>query len=332
MRHCSPQGRLSIPRIALLTLRQSCSEFYGPEFRSVVPLLQLRAPGKGVRSRVGSLSYQETRPSSQRTLVPVSGDPARVISIRSQSDSERIQHLDRREFLGACLCTLADSAFERVSARSPIRRVAGIEIPGTHLAQAAEDLSRSACPPFLFNHSMRTYLFGVLHARHHKQEIDSEIVFVASSLHDLGLLPAYEVKGTPFEADSADAARSLARGNGGSVEEGQRISDAIIFHDMRWAFVSQQSTEVIAVAAGAAADVVGPDPEIFREQDVSAVLGAFPRLKFKTEFNRLISGHCNRMPGSQNGTWLDNYCRRITSGASDGGETGAAINNAPFEE
>lgn len=240
--------------------------------------------------------------------------------------------LNRREFLTAASCALAAPALAQVGFPSSLRRVAGIEIPQTNLAQAAEALSRSACPRFLFNHCMRTYLFGALHSRFHGQRIDTEIVFVAAALHDLGLLSKYEVKGTPFEADSANTARSLANSNGASATEGQRIWDAVIFHDMRWAFVSQQSPEAMSVAAGASADVVGPDPEMFSAADVAAVVSAYPRLQFKIEFNRLISGHCNRMPDSQNGTWLDNYCRRISSGAPDGGETAAAINDAPFDQ
>src|ERR1700678_4530329 len=40
--------------------------------------------------------------------------------------------------------------------------LAGIKVPDTVLVRDAIDLSRSASEPFLFNHSMRSWLFSVL--------------------------------------------------------------------------------------------------------------------------------------------------------------------------
>ncbi len=40
--------------------------------------------------------------------------------------------------------------------------IAGIKVPDTVLVRDAIDLSRSASEPFLFNHAMRSWLFGVL--------------------------------------------------------------------------------------------------------------------------------------------------------------------------
>ena len=40
--------------------------------------------------------------------------------------------------------------------------LAGIKVPDTVLVRDAIDLSRSASEPFLFNHVMRSWLFGIL--------------------------------------------------------------------------------------------------------------------------------------------------------------------------
>ena len=88
--------------------------------------------------------------------------------------------------------------------------VAGIAIPRSAVAQAAAALSRRACPEVLFNHCMRTFLFGALHERHHGRAFNADAAFVAAALHDLGLLKAFETAGTPFEVDSANAAERLA--------------------------------------------------------------------------------------------------------------------------
>ena len=43
--------------------------------------------------------------------------------------------------------------------------LAGIKVPDTVLVRDAIDLSRSVSEPFLFNHVMRSWLFGVLLSR-----------------------------------------------------------------------------------------------------------------------------------------------------------------------
>jgi hypothetical protein len=54
------------------------------------------------------------------------------------------------------------------------------------LALAAAALSRRVGPDLLFNHCMRTFVFGALHAGHHGQTYDAESAFVAAAVHDLG--------------------------------------------------------------------------------------------------------------------------------------------------
>jgi hypothetical protein len=63
------------------------------------------------------------------------------------------------------------------------------------------------------------------------------------------------------------------------------------------------------VASGAGADVVGPDPDMISSSEIAEVVRVLPRLRFKMAFKKLLTGHCLRQPGSQNGTWLDSYCR-----------------------
>jgi len=209
--------------------------------------------------------------------------------------------------------------------------VAGIAIPRSAVAQAAAALSRRACPEVLFNHCMRTFLFGALHERHHGRAFNADAAFVAAALHDLGLLKAFETAGTPFEVDSANAAERLALENGLSPDTAKMVWNAAAMHDMRWAVVEKQNPTVELVAAGAAADVVGPDEGMISSAATTEVLEAFPRLGFKVRFAQLLTEHCKRKPLSQLGTWLDGYCRAAVPDAPFPDPT-AGIRSAPFDE
>jgi hypothetical protein len=209
--------------------------------------------------------------------------------------------------------------------------VAGIPIPRSRAARAAVALSRQACPEVLFNHCMRTYLFGALHEQHYGRAFNPEAAFVAAALHDLGLLKPYETDGTPFEVDGANAAERVALENGLPPDTAKLVWNAAAMHDMRWAVVEKQSPTIELVAAGASADVGGPDEGMISPAATAEVIRAFPRLGFKMQFAQLLTDHCKRKPLSQLGTWLDGYCRATvpTAGFPD---PRAIIQSAPFDE
>src|SRR5207253_4840932 len=65
--------------------------------------------------------------------------------------------------------------------------VAGVRLIDSDVAKKATALAREACPPYLFNHGVRTYLFGALIGRSEARRWDEELLFLACVLHDLGL-------------------------------------------------------------------------------------------------------------------------------------------------
>jgi len=241
--------------------------------------------------------------------------------------------VNRRNVLSAALALVAaGAAFTRAQSGVALpSEVAGISLPRTRLALAAAALSQRAGSDFLFNHCMRTFVFGALHARYHGHTYDAEPAFVAAALHDLGLLSAYATNEQSFEVDSANAAEKFAIESGASAKEAGLIWTAAVMHDMRWAIVSRQSPTVLLVAAGAGADVIGPDPDIISAQLTQRVLQAFPRLGFKSRFQNLLTDHCRRKPAAQLGTWLEGYCRAAVPDAHLS-STAAAINAAPFAD
>jgi hypothetical protein len=195
---------------------------------------------------------------------------------------------------------------------SPVE-VAGIQIPRTALALRAATLARSACPPFLYNHCMRTYLLGALSMQAQHTAFDPEIAFVAAALHDLGLLPRFASARASFEVDGADRAERLMHDSRRSPEDGRRVWNAIVAHDMSSTYAEHQSPEAVLVNAGAGADVVGPGD--LEARAVAEVIRAYPRREFKTRFTALLVDHCRRKPTSESG-WLDGLCRGTAPHAS----------------
>jgi HD superfamily phosphodiesterase len=150
----------------------------------------------------------------------------------------------RRSFIVLASSTLA-LAVEGLWGKSPdyAPEVAGIRLPRTARCVGAYELCRTAAPAFLLNHSLRTYLFGALHAAHHGQAFDAETAFIAAILHDLGLLQTFASPQGSFEVDGADRAEHWAREHGAPEGEASKLWNAIVMHDMRFSIASHQSPE-----------------------------------------------------------------------------------------
>jgi hypothetical protein len=194
--------------------------------------------------------------------------------------------------------------------------VAGIEIPRTRIAIRAVKFSQAACPDFLFNHCMRTFLFGALALQKRALSYDADQAFMAAALHDIGLLPSFETKEQSFEIDGADAAERFAHAAGMHTVAADIVWHGVAFHDARFAITRRAGPEAMLVALGAGSDVDGPDVTSDNEKkQMTEVVAAFPRLQFKSRFTKLLIDHCKRKPLSQRGTWLEGLCRAQAPGA-----------------
>jgi hypothetical protein len=210
--------------------------------------------------------------------------------------------------------------------------VAGVKLPGSALARGAAAFARVHSPEFLFNHCMRTFLFGALQLQRNKLAYRAEDAFVAAAMHDLGLLPQFETAAGSFELDGADAAEHWARAQGAASGQADRIWHAVEMHDGAFALTQRQGPEAELVARGAGTDVYGPAADMFAAGQVDEVLAAFPRLKFKQEFTSLLVAHCARKPASQRATWLEGTCRAHAAAAPSDDAVAQHIAAAGFAE
>ena len=173
----------------------------------------------------------------------------------------------------------------------------GMPVPDSALAKQARELITDVAEPFLVNHSFRSYAWAVELARHDDLQFDPEILYVAAMLHDIGLVPAYDLGGS-FEVDSAIAAERLMREAGEPEGHARAVYDAIALHNNE-TLPPESASEVVLLWDSTGVDVTGDRFTDVRPAMIPGVLAAYPRLTFKRDFAALFADQASRKPSSK---------------------------------
>jgi len=203
-----------------------------------------------------------------------------------------------------------------MAAGEPALVALGMPVPDSSIARRARERIDDVEAPYLVNHSIRAYAWAVELALHDGLAFDAEILYVGAALHDIGLVPEYDLGGC-FESDGAIAARQLALDHGQPVERAKAIHDVVELH-MAAALPPTATREDVLLEASTGTDVTGYRIEDVRPASVAAVLAAYPRLAFKRDFAAAFVDQATRKP----------WCRvgeMVRSGKLE------AIAKAPFE-
>lgn len=187
------------------------------------------------------------------------------------------------------------------------RSVAGVRIVDSKIATEATELSRSSSPTFLFNHCMRTFLFGSLAGKAAGKRFDEETFYVACILHDLGLTDMF-MGDLPFEIQGAEAAKKFLLGKGMDPDRASTVWDGIAMHVL--AIGRFRLPEIALVGAGAGADVLGPDATETSQHEIEEILSAFPRLGFKKQFVQSCADAVRKHPRTASGTFMRDIAER----------------------
>jgi hypothetical protein len=185
--------------------------------------------------------------------------------------------------------------------------VAGVRIVDSEIARLATNLSRSVSPPYLFNHAMRTFLFGSLVGRALGKRFDEEILYLASVLHDLGLTERFEGD-SPFEIQGAEAAKHFLEERAYAAHKIGIVWDGIAMHAS--AIGQYKQPEIALVGGGAGADVIEPDFSQLRKSDVEEIVKAFPRLRFKDEFLKTCADVVRKHPRGASSSFMHDVRER----------------------
>lgn len=195
--------------------------------------------------------------------------------------------------------------------------IAGVTIPDSAMAHEATELVRAATDDLLFDHCRRTYLFGMLHAKHRGLEPNPELLYVGAMFHDLGLTAKYRRIDQRFELDGADAARSFLLDHGYSQQAARDMWLAIALHTTP-GIPDRMEPEIALLIAGVATDVVGATLDELPADRIAQVLSAHPRTGFIDGMLRAFHFGMKDRPETTFGTMNDDvlahfdpsFCRR----------------------
>jgi hypothetical protein len=155
-------------------------------------------------------------------------------------------------------------------------KINGVSVPDSKMAREATELVRDTATPLLFNHSSRVYCFAALAGEQRALSFDTELLYMASMFHDMGLTARYNSPADRFEVDGANAAREFLRQRGIDQQQIDTVWAAVALHTTPG--IPQYMHPVIALtAAGVLMDVVGVGFDQFTQVERNSVVQAFPR-------------------------------------------------------
>ncbi|MRG45761.1 HD domain-containing protein [Chitinophaga sp. SYP-B3965] len=160
------------------------------------------------------------------------------------------------------------------------RSIAGIIIPDSTIATNATALLREHGTEFLYNHSLRVFLFASLNGQRNKAKYDPELLYVSAIFHDLGLTPHYSSPDKRFEVDGANAARDFLKSYGLPDGSLQLVWDAIALHTTI-GIAEYKEPEVALMISGVGLDVLGEGYEHLSAENREEITSVFPRTDFK---------------------------------------------------
>jgi hypothetical protein len=202
---------------------------------------------------------------------------------------------------------MAASPPRRMTANDELLRLLApmppIEMPQDSVALDAANLNARSSPPFLANHSFRSYAWAAWFGRREAIEVDPGTLWVASVLHDIGLTEQWRGDDC-FEVDGAEAAAEFLRRRAAPDETIDVVRQAIIRH-MQPSVARDEGDVAYLLDAGVSCDVSGRRYEELEEGFREAVLERFPRLDFKRKFTALISDEAKRKPDCMAATYMN---------------------------
>jgi hypothetical protein len=207
--------------------------------------------------------------------------------------------------------------------------LAGVSVPDTPLVSRAVEYARQHSEPYLFNHVMRSWLFGAALAHLDDTPHDPEVLAVATVLHDLGLSTDFEGQ-LRFEVEGANAARAFARAQGIDDRRAQLIWDGVALNSTP-SIALYKEAEVALCTAGTVLDWAGPGSERLTKSEMAAILEAFPRLDMKQRFKGAVCRIVETRPATTYDNFAHDFGERFVAGYK-APSTVDYLLNAPFSE
>ena len=174
-----------------------------------------------------------------------------------------------------------------------IEDVLPTETPAT---RAARHVVAEYSSPALVNHCERSYLWSASLGEISAIAHDRELLYVASMVHDLGLVAAFDNHLAPFEDAGGDVGWVFAAGAGWPRERRTRVKEIVIRH--MWDEVDPAlDAEGHLLCEGTGLDISGRNADRWPSSFRVEVVERFPRLELQAEFLAAFRDQARRKPG-----------------------------------
>lgn len=169
--------------------------------------------------------------------------------------------------------------------------------PPTEASGRALEVARHWCTPAVLHHSLRSWVWAKVLAEARGLDIDEELLYVASVLHDVGISPVFDSRTAAFEDAGAAVAWVFAAGAGWSAHRRTRLGEVIQRH--MWVSVDVEvDPEGYLLEAATSLDVAHADPELWDADLVREIVERLPRLSFAEEFSAAIADQAACKPAT----------------------------------
>jgi ribosomal protein S18 acetylase RimI-like enzyme len=167
-------------------------------------------------------------------------------------------------------------------------------LPDSRAAHAALDLIRTHESAAIANHSVRTFLFGMLLAEHRGvTDFDPSLLFFSCVLHDIGLSELGN-RTQRFEVDGADVAADFLAELGFSAVDRGTVWEAIALHTS--AGIAERRGPVTELTRRGVGLDFGRDAECVSDAQAAAIHAAYPRLGLERSLVDEIVGQAQARP------------------------------------
>ncbi len=205
------------------------------------------------------------------------------------------------------------------STKLPTRVLAGVTVPDTPLIRDALDYARQHTTPGIFNHVVRSWLYGIIISSRVPalESYDRELHAVSTILHDLGWDPtgALVTPNKRFEVDGANAAREFIRSKAPSWDhhKQQLVWHSIALHALR----SQQASRGDRDQHRSGRGLSGPNnvsaPGLTWDE-WDTIVRALSRSGFKNEVQGIAVHLCQTKKSTTADNWIGEYGEKYIAG------------------
>lgn len=178
-----------------------------------------------------------------------------------------------------------------------------VEPPDTALARQAAELVHDCCDPHIAAHCERSFQFAALLAGVENLDVDLEVLYIGTVLHDVGLSPRFP-GAERFEMRGANAVRTMVRDAGMPAIRSEVVWDVIALHAST-AIAAHKSVETRIANRGISIDVRGAGVDSLPRAAVRAVLDMWPRRDFPTAFAQTLIDEVCANPTAAKSSWME---------------------------